>query len=365
MNRIHRKKKASFLSIALGSLIVTSLGTGSTNALPFSCTLKCTKSSVSKDVTRLNDCASKCDNTKIIDILVPNAENLNADNQKHYQTALKYQQSIIEKQLKAETSKKKQSKSKINDLNEKQDKLIAEINRLENLGNKPEEASKAPERPKSGPRPSRPTSQAQSGKASSQPQVGSHRNKPDVNQPPSDMPPSYVPNHSDMPPPEDMPPTLDEHQAATKSHEKPSNQPKQPLTLLEQIQAAKDLKLKKVQTKESPNVGAGKVIGTDQPTTETAEHALAPQSGGSSQPKQPLTLLEQIQAGKKLNKVDQNAPKSPNPEKNLQQQLEEAMTARRGSMNAGEKKSKVLTPEEQAEKEKRKAEKQAEWDEGQ
>jgi hypothetical protein len=41
------------------------------------------------------------------------------------------------------------------------------------------------------------------------------------------------------------------------------------------------------------------------------------------------------------------------------------MAARRGSMNAGEKKSKVLTPEEQAEKERRKAAKQAEWDEGQ
>ena len=127
MTTINAKKKTSLLSIALGSLIMTSLSTGSAQASwsAARCTIQCTKSSVSKSDTKLNDCTTNCDNTKIIDILLPNADKLNADNQKHFQSTLKYQQSTIEKQLKAETAKgKKASQSKIKGLNEKQDKLI-------------------------------------------------------------------------------------------------------------------------------------------------------------------------------------------------------------------------------------------------
>lgn len=432
MNTTHLKKKVSFLSIALGSLIVTSLGTVSTEALPFSCTLKCTKNSVSKDATRLNDCASKCDNTKIIDILVPNAEKLNADNQKHYQTALKYQQSIIEKQLKAETSKKKPSQSKIRELDTKQNKLIAEINRLENLGNKSEEASKAPERPKSGPRPSRATSKATSGEAATHSQMGSHRKKLDVSQPPSDMPPPYIPHHNDMPPPSDMPPTLEEHQTPSKSHEEPKKgniltpPPSAPVfgqnpraILKADIQAQNpgkkpfeiDAMLKQKLETDHAGKSAAEINQAlkehyegQHPGKSHAEILEAVKAGGGQGPSgsptgtpskttgepSPQTQGKGTTEGKpqggtpdflsglgdnpmaRLKKVDPNAPRPTDkiqsqaePEKTLQQQLEEAMAARRKSMNEEEKKSKVLTPDEQAEKERRKAAKQAEWDEGQ
>ena len=248
MNTTATRKKISFLSIALGSLIVTSLSTGNAEASWSGprCSLQCTKSKIGKSDTKLNECATNCDNTKIMDILLPNADKLNADNQKHFQTALKYQQSTIEKQLKAEMGKKKPSQSKIRDLNAKQDTLIAEINRV---GSQTEEVSKAPPRPKSGPhpsrptsespstppseetkapehpkgwqRPSRPTSKTTSDESSTHSQMGSHRKKPDVSQPPSDLPPPYISQHDQMPPPSDMPPTLEVHQTPSKSHEEP------------------------------------------------------------------------------------------------------------------------------------------------
>lgn len=247
MIRRNTKKKISFLSIALGSLIVTSLITGNTQALPFSCTLKCTKNSVAKDPKRLNDCATNCDNTKIMDILLPHAAKLNEANQKHFQATLQYQQSAkekehakIETQLKTELAKKKPSKSKIDELNKKQDKLINEINTLgDHLSEKkqtskaplrptsespstlPGEETKAPGHPKGWQRPSRPTSKTTSDEASTHSQMGSHRKKPDVSQPPSDLPPPYISQHDQMPPPSDMPPTLEVHQTPSKSHEEP------------------------------------------------------------------------------------------------------------------------------------------------
>lgn len=191
MTPTNTKKKLSLLSIALGSLIATSLGTGIAEALPFNCSLQCSKSRVAKDEKRLNECASKCDNTKIMDILLPNAAKLNEANQKHFEGTLKYQQSIkerehtnIETQLKAETTKPKQSKSKINDLNKKQDKLMNEINVLKDQLRQiassrstklpPEDASKSSVNLKSESLPPRPTSKTPSTGVPSRPKGGTH-----------------------------------------------------------------------------------------------------------------------------------------------------------------------------------------------
>jgi len=212
------KKKVSFLSIALGSLVVTGLSTGSAEASWGAprCKTQCSKIVVGKDEKKVNDCATNCKNIDIMDVLRPNAAKLNETNKKHFQTALKYQQSIKEKehtkiegQLKAETAKKKPSQSKIKDLNKKQDKLIAEINSLgseiESMG----KTSKTPERP---------TTLPGEKKAPERPKSGPH-----ISKPPSDMPPPYTPPPSDMPPklPEEA---THEHPTSHESHDKPMHQ---------------------------------------------------------------------------------------------------------------------------------------------
>ena len=189
MIRTNTKKKISFLSIALGSLIVTSLSTGSAEASWSAprCKTQCSKIFVGKDEKKVNDCATNCKNIDIMDALRPNAAKLNEANKKHFLVALKYQHSIqekehskIENQLKAEMVKKKPSESKIKDLNKKQDKLIAEMNSLgseiESMG----KTSKTPERPT--------TSLPEEKKAPERPKSGPHL-QPDISQPPSDMPP--------------------------------------------------------------------------------------------------------------------------------------------------------------------------------
>ena len=432
----YTKKRISFLSLALGSLIVTSLSTGNAEAgwSGPRCTAQCSKLYIGNSNTKLNDCATNCDNTKMIDILYPNYYKLNPVNVEHFLDALKYQQSIkqkehtiIESNLKTEMGKKKPSTSKQKELHKKQEKLASEINKLglqiqkisahhatiqgnssntppkeeatehsTSLPEKQAEETKAPKRSKSRPRSTRSTSKLPSSEETKTPEhstdgsdisskpptyeppalpshlatqhptdeklvtEGVHEHQepekdktpehstggPDISKPPTYEPPA-LPSHLATQHPTDEKPTEDVHghQEPTKGHEEPSNQPKQPLSLLEQIQAAKDLKLKKVQTKESPNIEAGKVIGSNQPTTETAEQPSAKQPGGPDQPKQPLSLLEQIQAGKQLRKVDPEAEakrkaaaEAEANENPMQKALKEAMAKRNASMNQTEEK---------------------------
>lgn len=143
------RKKISFLSFTLGSLIVTSLGTGKTEAaLPvFSCPLQCNLSSVTKSAagtgTLLNKCAEKCDNRKIMDVLLAkdNYQKLNSSNLENFQNAvmnfqaekniLKNQKQqefdTINAQIKDENTKSKPSKTKLNSLQKKQEKLKSDI----------------------------------------------------------------------------------------------------------------------------------------------------------------------------------------------------------------------------------------------
>gem|GEM_PF-4465476 len=223
MTPTHTKKKVSFLSIALGSLVVTSLSTGSAEALPFSCTIQCTKTFVGNDKDKVNKCAEKCKNINIMNVLRPNAALLNEANKTHFLDALRFQQSLkkkehtkIEGQLSTETKKKNPSKSNITKLSTKNDELIKEINELgteiENL----EKTLKAPERPAHGPR-------------LSQEGVNPSHSGAHISEPPKDMPPQLdehpSPSHSGAhsKPPSDMPPQLDEHPSLSHSgaHSKP------------------------------------------------------------------------------------------------------------------------------------------------
>lgn len=247
MNTTNTKKKVSFLSIALGSLVVTSLSTGSAEASWGTprCKTQCAKILVGNNEKKVNDCATNCKNIDIMDTLRPNAEKLNEANKKHFLDALKYQQSIQEKEhtkieglLKTEMGKKKPSQSKINELNKKQDKLIGDINNLGTEIETMEKASKAPERPTSG----APSSLSEKEKAllahieaeeAKQQQGGPHL-QPDISKPPTHLPPPLpshlAPQHptDEKPidiskPPSDTPPTIEEvhgHQALSKNAEK-------------------------------------------------------------------------------------------------------------------------------------------------
>jgi hypothetical protein len=139
MNTTSTKKKVSFLSMALASLIVTSLSTGTAEASWSGprCATQCSKLIIGNSDTKLNECAKNCDNTKMIDRLAPDYYRLNPTNLTHFLDALKYQQSVkqkehtnIESDITTETNKKEPSNSKIKDLNKKQDKLLSEINKL-------------------------------------------------------------------------------------------------------------------------------------------------------------------------------------------------------------------------------------------
>lgn len=254
MIRTNTKKKISFLSIALGSLIVTSLSTGNAEAAWSGprCKTQCSKTVVGNNTKKLNECATNCDNATILDTLAPNCAKLVPEHKESVKNILiaelntkKKDQAIIEtemehlkvqeKGLTKSMIKKRQDQLKA--LNKKQDKLIPDINalprKIEQCGGTVEtpetpesdlpsgEETKAPEHPKGWQRPSRPTSKTTSDEASTHSQMGSHRKKPNVSQPPSDLPPPYISQHDQMPPPSDMPPTLEVHQTPSKSHEEP------------------------------------------------------------------------------------------------------------------------------------------------
>ena len=280
MIRTNTQKKISFLSIALGSLIVTSLRTGNAEAAWSGprCKTQCSKTVVGNNTKKLNECATNCDNATILDTLAPNCAKLDPKHKESVKNILiaelntkKKDQAIIEtemehlkvqeKGLTKSMIKKRQDQLKA--LNKKQDKLIPDINALprkieqcggtvetpetpesdlpsgeetkapprpksgphlsrptsESPSTLPSEETKAPERPKSSPRHPRPTSKAPSSKAPPRPTSGSHLSKP-----PSDMPPSL--------PPTDMPPTIEDihgHQAHTEPMGK-SNIPTPPST---------------------------------------------------------------------------------------------------------------------------------------
>lgn len=141
MTQTNTKRRTSLLSLALASLIMTSLSTGSAEA-SWSwprCKAQCMQRSCSKDTKRLNDCAINCDNSSIKSCVIPNCSKLNVANQSKLQALLKSKQSdkeeehsIVEKQLKNELSNpnRKPRNSKIKTLSQKQEKLINEINIL-------------------------------------------------------------------------------------------------------------------------------------------------------------------------------------------------------------------------------------------
>jgi|GEM_PF-2789942 len=168
-----RKKRLSFLSLALGSFIATVLATGPTGASWSSprCAAQCSKAffasknMVNAKVLRkekekvindyknlLNDCAVNCDNTKIMDLFFPdNYEHLDPTNQQNLQNILKNQQSRkqkdqadIQSKLKEEMAKPNPINSTIKTLQKNQDKLISEINKLGSQLHKVEGALKTP-----------------------------------------------------------------------------------------------------------------------------------------------------------------------------------------------------------------------------
>jgi len=133
MTQFNSVKRNFLLSISLGALIMTSLtGTAEAKWSAPRCLAQCNKTILGNSDTKLNNCASNCDNTKMINLLYPNYYRLNPSNLEHFLDALKYQQSAKKKeQITLEDDMKKtKSKSKLKDLNKKQDKLISEINAL-------------------------------------------------------------------------------------------------------------------------------------------------------------------------------------------------------------------------------------------
>jgi len=269
MTTRYAKKRITFLSMALGSLIITSLSSGNAEAgwSGARCKVQCTKNSVKKDA-RLNDCATNCDNTDIMDILLPNAARLNETNQEHFQAAVKYQQSVIEKQLKAETAKgKKASKSKIKDLNAKQDQLIAEINRMRSKKDEAGEATTLPLRP---------TSKTPSRKIPPRP-----TSEPEINKPSTDLPPE-VPNQG---PPTDLPPLFPQEAEKVQEPTVPSED--EPMKIgtgpaPKKIPTPPSLGKKPLTYKEKQELL--KQQGNTQPQATTAETPTVSPSGTTNEP---------------------------------------------------------------------------------
>lgn len=143
--------KTSFLSFALVSFMVTSLGTGKGEALPvFSCPLQCTLDNITKSAagrrTLLNKCAKECDNKKIMDALLANDhyQALDETNKEKFLDALAEMKAVKEHELgskeneiliaksslKQEEGKPKPSNSKIKNLQKKLEKFNSDVEKL-------------------------------------------------------------------------------------------------------------------------------------------------------------------------------------------------------------------------------------------
>lgn len=128
------RRNISLAPIALSVLLLATLCPTSAQASwnPVKCKALCTQKGCAKNSKTLNECATHCNHPSIMNCILPNCTQLTPENKDRFegllrskQKAVKEEQNKIEEQMKVT-----KNKIKMKYLDNKQNKLIAEINDL-------------------------------------------------------------------------------------------------------------------------------------------------------------------------------------------------------------------------------------------